>query len=388
MSKRPDGVVRGPLAPHAAGFRAELGRLGYSKSAARKHLQLMARLSEWAETHDLGVCEATAAQAEQFFSERRKEGRANLLTTRSLGPLLEYLRRGGVVPEPQPPVSAGPVEVFLETYRAYLARERGLVDGTIRFYVHVARLLVSEHAGADGLRLGELAAPEVMAFAARACRHRGLSSTRQVVSALRSLLRFLRLEGVTAFALDQAVLSVAGWTPSVPRAIDPGDAARLLGSCDRRTSAGRRDHAILTMLLRLGLRGGEVVALELDDIDWRRGEIVVRGKRRREERLPLPADVGQAVAGYLQRGRPPSDSRRVFLRCFAPFSELGVGTGAIRGVLARACERAGVPYASPHRLRHTAATEMLRAGAPLSEIAQVLGPYLGGLSPYGPGRRW
>ena len=126
------------------------------------------------------------------------------------------------------------------------------------------------------------------------------------------------------------------------------------------------------MLVRLGLRAGEVVALELGDIDWRRGEIVVHGKRHREERLPLPADVGEAVAGYLQQGRPHSDSRHLFLRCNAPFSELSAWTGAIRSVVARACERAGLPHASPHRLRHTAATQMLRAGAPLSEIAQVL----------------
>src|SRR5208283_1374049 len=187
----------------------------------------------------------------------------------------------------------------------------------------------------------------------------------------RSLLRWLQMEGLTQPGLDKAVLSAAGWCPNLPRAIDTGQVARLLRSCDRRRALGRRDHAILVLLARLGLRGGEVVRLELEDLDWRRGEILVRGKGGREDRLPLPADVGTALAAYLQRGRPQSASRRVFLRHHAPFVGLA-DTGAVRGVLERACERAGIAYVSPHRLRHTAATEMLRAGAPLSEIAQVL----------------
>lgn len=372
MSERWSRVSGGPLAPHAQGFDAELARLGYSTSAAKKHLQLMAQLSRRLEAEGLDVSEVTAVGVEVFFHDRRKEGRANLLTPRSLEPLLRYLRRAGLVPEPQEAVAAGAIEVFLASYRLYLVRERGLVEGTVRFYVQVARLFVSERLVADGLDLAHLTGAEVTGFAARACAQRGLSSARQTISALRSLLRFLRLEGVTESALDQAVLSVAGWSTSLPRAVEADQAARLLASCDQRSSIGRRDYAIMTMLVRLGLRGGEVVALELGDVDWRRGEIVVHGKRHQEERLPLPADVGEALAGYLQQGRQSTDSRRLFLRCCAPFSGLGTNTGAIRGVVARACERAGLPYASPHRLRHTAATEMLRAGAPLSEIAQVL----------------
>jgi integrase len=176
---------------------------------------------------------------------------------------------------------------------------------------------------------------------------------------------------LTDLELDQAVLSVAGWNPSLPRAIDAALVARLLASCDRRTAIGRRDHAILLLLARLGLRSGEIVALELDDIDWRAGEIVVRGKRRRRDRLPLPVDVGEALAGYLRRGRPRSNSRRVFLRCFAPLTALS-SSGAIRGVLRRACQRAGHDYVCPHRLRHSVATDMLRLGVPLADIGQVL----------------
>jgi integrase len=157
----------------------------------------------------------------------------------------------------------------------------------------------------------------------------------------------------------------------LPRAIEASAVERLLASCDRRRGIGRRDYAILMLLSRLGLRGGEVVALELEDIDWRGGQILVRGKGRRRDRLPLSAEVGEALAAYLRRGRPASTDRRVFLRHFAPHVGLE-GSGAIRGVLARACCRAGLDYANPHRLRHTVATGMLAGGASLSEIGLVL----------------
>jgi integrase/recombinase XerD len=166
-------------------------------------------------------------------------------------------------------------------------------------------------------------------------------------------------------------LSVAGWSPSLPRGIAAAQVSGLIATCDRRTAIGRRDYAILVLLARLGLRSGEIVTLELGDIDWRAGEIAVRGKRRRQDRLPLPVDVGEALAGYLRRGRPVTDSRRVFLRCFAPLVPLA-DSGAVRGVLARACRRAGIAYVCPHRLRHSVATEMLRSGVALSDIGQVL----------------
>jgi integrase/recombinase XerD len=370
MSRRWRATVGGPLAEYASGFAEELIVLGYSKSAAKKQMHLLAHLDLWLETEGHEVGELTAELVEPLFAIRRHEGRSNLLTTKSLKPFFGFLRRAGV-PEPPTAAPTDPVEVMVDRYQLYLTRERGLVKGTVHFYAHVARLFLSERSVIDATDLAGLTAADVIEFTGRVCAGRGLSSARQAVSALRSLLRWLQMEGHTEPGLAQAVLSVAGWSPNLPRAIEAGQAALLLSSCDRRRGLGRRDYAILSLLIRLGLRGGEVVRLELDDIDWRRGEILVRGKGRRQDRLPLPADVGEALAGYLKRGRPQSASRRVFLRHHAPFVGLAE-TGAIRGVLERACERAEVAYASPHRLRHTAATEMLRAGAPLSEIAQVL----------------
>jgi site-specific recombinase XerD len=284
-------------------------------------------------------------------------------------PFIIHLHRLGVLVDTEVPAQPTESERLLASFETYLARERGLVKGTVRFYVHIARLFVDRRPG--GVDLSGLSAREITAFTAAICEGRGLSSCRQAVSALRSFLRFLAVEDIVDIGLDQAVLSVAGSSPSLPRAISAEQVSRLLASCDRRRGSGRRDYAIVLLLVRLGLRGGEVVAMELDDVDWRAGEFTVRGKGGRHDRLPLPAEVGQAIAGYLKRGRPPSESRRLFLRQFAPFVGFA-DTGALRSVLARACERAELPYVSPHKLRHTTATEMLRAGAPLSEIGQVL----------------
>ncbi|MDQ6724752.1 MAG: site-specific integrase, partial [Actinomycetota bacterium] len=339
--------------------------------AANKQSQLLARLSAWLEDEGLKPAELATAQVERFFHARRAEGYANLLTSKSVAPLVKHLLRENVIAVPPPVMASGPTEAVLERFRMYLLHERGLVEGTARFYLHVARLLASERVRADGVDLAGLRAGEVTSFTARTCAERGLSSARQVVSALRTFLRFLVLEGVTDLALDQAVLSVAGWNPSLPRAISSADVARLLASCDRRSTIGRRDYAMLVLLSRLGLRGGEVVGLKLADIDWRSGEITVQIKGGRRSRLPMAVDVGEAIVAYLRR-RPGSEDRRVFLRAQAPFRGFS-GTGAIRGVLARACLRAGMAYVSPHRLRHTTATEMLRAGASLAEIGQVLG---------------
>jgi site-specific recombinase XerD len=192
-----------------------------------------------------------------------------------------------------------------------------------------------------------------------------------LVTALRSLLRFLYLEGHTPTLLTNAAPAIASWKLApLPRAVEPRQVQALVRRCDRRTAIGRRDVAILTLLTRLGLRGGEVIALELDDIDWRCGEITIAGKGRRHERLPLPPDVGEALASYLRRGRPRTRSRKVFVRHRAPYSPLG--PSAITGRICRLCDRAGIARISAHRLRHTAATQMLHHGAPLEEIAEVL----------------
>jgi len=333
---------------------------------------VMAHLSRWLEKRHWQSGDLTAARVGEFLKSRRREGYTTLLTRRGLAPLLDHLQQLKVVPMPQRPVADTQLDQFLERYEAHLRGERGLsAFGTVPNYQRVAREFLICCAGPDELRLQELTAADVTQFVVQDCQNRSAGYTKFRATALRSLLRFLYLEGATATRLDRALPGIASWRLStLPRAVEPQCVHALLRSCDRRTAGGRRDHAILVVLARLGLRVGEVAALELDDIDWSRGELVIRGKGRRHERLPLPVDVGETIVGYLQRGRPRCECRNVFLRSRAPHAALS--TSGIRHVVSEASVQAGVAHVSPHQLRHTLACQMLHRGASLSEIAQVL----------------
>jgi site-specific recombinase XerD len=248
-----------------------------------------------------------------------------------------------------------------------------LAQTTVALNVRLVRPLLLERANKtkDDLDLESLTAGEVAEFVVAQCRRRPRSAQR-IVTALRSVLAFLYVEGVIAGPLATAVPSVAGWTlTGLPQALDANQVVALLASCDQQRPTGRRDLAILTLLFRLGLRAGEVAALGLDDIDWRLGEITVQGKGNRRDRLPLPADVGEKIVAYLRSGRPAAaQDRTVFVRAQAPYRALT--TGAVTTVVACAGRRAGLGVVHAHRLRHSAATAMLRGGGSLSEIGQAL----------------
>jgi integrase/recombinase XerD len=247
---KPKIELMGPLAAHAAGFQVELRRLGYTTSPAKKHGYLLAHLSRWMDEHGLGIDEVATVNVEPFFAARREAGVANLRTRAALRPLVTYLQGLGVVTAAETAQPTTGVERIVHGFRAYLVSERSLVEGTARFYVHIAGLFVDEVCIDGDADLSGLTAGDVTAFTSKVCEGRGLSSCRQAVSALRSFLRFLALEGVTTVGMDDAVLSVAGWNPSLPRAISSADVSRLLRSCDRRRTMGRRDHAILLLLVR------------------------------------------------------------------------------------------------------------------------------------------
>lgn len=363
--------VTGPLEPYAVGFGAELCRLGYTPLSAANQLRLMAHLSRWLAAQGLDSAGLAPAGVAGFLAARRAAGYTQWLSVRGLEPLLGYLREVGVAPRPVAPVVVAPVEVLLERYRGYLIGERGLTAATVRGYVDLVRPFLAARAGADGLGLDALTAAEVSAFVLSAVRGRCSGSAKLLVTALRSLLRFLHVAGMLPAALAPAVPSAAGWRlAGLPQALDAGQLHWLLIGCDRDTATGLRDFAILTLLVRLGLRRGEVAALMLDDIDWRAGEIVIRGKSDRQERLPLPVDVGAAVVAYLRRRPVAQGCRAVFLRARAPHRALNAAT--VTSIVSCAGNRAGLGQIGAHRLRHTAATQMLRAGAPLTEIGQVL----------------
>jgi integrase/recombinase XerD len=263
------------------------------------------------------------------------------------------------------------IEVLLERYGRYLLVERELDPATVVEYVHRVRRFLAEKM-ATGLGLGGIAAADVNAFVLADCRWRTRQSAKLTVTALRSLLRFLHVQGAIGEALAEGVPSVAHWRLSgLPQHLDPEQVRALLGACDRETPAGSRAFAILKLLVRLGLRRCEVARLRLDDIDWRAGEVVIRGKRGRHDRLPLPPDVGQALADYLQKARPSSTGERhVFITLRPPHGPLA--GSAIGHVVARCGARAGLGAIGSHRLRHTTATTMLAHGVPLAQIGQVL----------------
>jgi site-specific recombinase XerD len=251
-----------------------------------------------------------------------------------------------------------------------LLEERALADGSVRLYEPVARVFLEERSDPIDADLARLSGVEVNAFVLRESRRRGRASALTMVCALRALLRFLHVRGLIAMSLATAVPSVPRRREDLPRGLAAGQVRSLLDSCDRVTSVGRRDFAILTLLARLGLRRGEVAAIQLEDIDWRAGELLIRGKGSRYDVLPMPGDVGEALTEYLRHGRPAGFGRTVFLSSCAP--RVGLSSAAVSSVAVRACERAGIPPVSAHALRHTLASQLLRRGATLPEIGQLL----------------
>ena len=363
--------VAGPLAPYARGLAVELGRQGYARSSVVGQVQLVAHLSRWMEAEHVGAEKLTCELVERYLQSRRTAGYRHFLTPSALAPLLAHLRSLGVVPVPAAASPAAPGDLLVERYHSYLLSERGLAASTVGYYERVARSFLGELSSPRGaVDLAGLTAGAVSQFVLEECGRCSAGSAKNVVVALRSLLRFLHVEGLVAGDLAAAVPAVAPRPRGLPRALPAATVARLLDSCDRRSAVGRRDFAVLMLLSRLGLRAGEVAAIELRDVDWRNGELFVRGKAGRRERLPLPVDVGEALAGYVRRGRPRVACERLFLRVIAPIGPLT--SDAVSEVVRHACRRCGLPVVGAHALRHTAATETLRAGGSLAEIGQLL----------------
>jgi integrase/recombinase XerD len=259
-------------------------------------------------------------------------------------------------------------EGLVEDYRHWLVAERALAASTVRRRVSAARLFLSDCEGQDAK---SLTVGDVTGFLVRQCPRFRVSAAKTVAEGIRSLLGYMYVEGLIDRQLALAVPAPS--TPhggNLPRWLGAAELRALLADDHAATAVGRRDHAIVVMLARLGLRAGEVAALTLDDLDWRAGEIVVRGKGDRVERLPLPVDVGEALVAYLHDGRPQAICRALFLRAQHPMT--GMSASSIGGVVHRCCVRAGVTPVGAHRLRHSAATAMLRAGASLEEVGQVL----------------
>jgi integrase/recombinase XerD len=363
----------GPLARYAAGFESWLAARGYSSFTIGQRLWQLELVSRWLEREGLSLGELTSERVKEFLAGRRAAGFSSWLSVKSMSLPLDFLRELGVVPvEPTVAVVDDPLERLLEGYRRFLLVERGLTERTVLVrYGPDARLFLEGALGRGGSAVEGLTAADVSLFLARECPRRNFGRAADLLVAVRWLLRWLYRQGLIAAPLEWAVPGMANLRDrSLPRGLDAAAVRRLLASCDRRRTVGRRDYAILLLLVRLGLRAGEIAALSLDDIDWRAGELLVHnGKGARQERMPLPADVGEAIVSYLRR-RPQIESRSLFLRVVAPAGPIRGST--VSGIVRVACERAGLESVGPHRLRHTVATEMLKRGASLAEIGELL----------------
>jgi integrase/recombinase XerD len=361
--------IAGPLAPFAGAYERELRRRSYTPLTVVPQLRQLARLSGWLRDNGFGVAELNVELVEDFLAAQRDGERHRSQWSRpGLLCVLDVLRELGVTAVGQQ-AAMSPVDALIAAFEGYLVAERGLAAGTIRGYCDHARRFVGGLPG--GADLAGVRAAEVTVAVLRESAAVSVSATQYFVAGLRSFLRFCFTTGLMESDLSKAVLAATGRRSSpLPRGIGRDNAKALLGCCDRRTAVGRRDYAMVVTLLRLGLRRAELAGLLLEDIDWRAEEIVVRGKGGRVDRLPLPWEVGEAIAGYLRRGRPPTDRREVFLRARAPYAPIAAGT--VSSTVRRACRRAGLAEVGAHRLRHTAACEMVAAQVPLTQIAQVL----------------
>ncbi len=361
--------VVGPLADYQGSFEEALAQAGYSPWTVSNRVYLMAHLSCWLAESGLNAAGLTPEVASAFLEARRGAGYATYWSPRALRPLLDHLCGLGVTPEPS--VEVGPVAELVGRYRRYLVTERGLVPESAETYLAHVRPFLARFCGADAaLRLERVDAADVAKYVMERSRQ-PRSDMKHLVSALRSVLRFLLIDGVLARDLSTAVPAVAGWrNRGLPRGLSSDQAAALIDSCDVDRPVGRRDRAILMLLVRLGLRACEVARLRLDDFDWHEGDLVVRGKGRRDERLPIPPDVGEAVVAYLHAENNRGAAREVFFRVVAPRAPMTAH--AVGDVVRDAGKRAELGSIGPHRLRHTAATQMLRAGTPLPEVGQVL----------------
>lgn len=359
-------LMVGPLVPFADDLSSMLAAAGYTPLSIVNQLRLLAHVSRWMDGHGYSVTDLTGEVLEEYLAAAHAAGRVSLCSQGGLTHLLRALP----IPrtDPDPPAESV-AERLLASFGQHLLNERGLAASTTTAYLLRASRFLAWMA-ADG-NVTALTTGDVTRAVLRESQSVSIGSAQFFVAAVRSFLRFCFVEGLITADLAPAALAVTGRRRStLPRGISPKEACALLRACDRRRAAGRRDYAVIMTLLRLGLRAKEVANLTLDDIDWRAAEIVVHGKGSRDERLPLPTDVGEAIVGYLQRGRPETTSRAVFLRSVAPIGPLG--RGGVSVIVRYASVRAGLTPMGAHRLRHTLACDMVSANVPLPEIGQVL----------------
>jgi site-specific recombinase XerD len=353
---------------YVSGYRAWLLELGYAPASVTRSLGAMGHVGRWMDRHDIDAEQLNDGVLSLFLTDH--VDRHGQLPSAGVMPLLGYLRAAGVA-GPETARERSPLDGFLGEYRDWLVVERALASGTVSGYTRLAHRFLSERVSAgDELGVQGLTGGDVTGFLLRESTRLRAGSVRCHANQLRQLLGYLSMRGFADRGLAEAVPSLGRWRDAgLPQFPARPEIERLLESCDHARRVGVRDLAILTLLARLGLRTVEVARLELDDLHWRAEEIEIDGKGHERARLPLPGDVGEALVAYLTL-RPGHDSRRVFLSEHAPTRP--IEAAGVRSVVCDACRRAGIEHVPAHRLRHALASQLLREGASLIDIGQVL----------------
>ena len=367
-------MQEGPLGRYTNEYTVLLDGEGYSRQVITQEIHLVADWSRWIQRHSLETRDLDSSCITRYLRDRHKYRRPGHIDHPALSKFLAWLCGKGIARSPVRSVVPNRRQQEVEAFRDYLCKERGLCSVTVRSYLPLVRWFLDQQYGRGPICLSKLCAKDVIRYIQRLAPRLGPARKAKLVTAMRSFLRYLRHRGVISKDLAAAVPKVAYWKLSaLPKFIETSDVRKVLRACERTTSTGRRDYAVLLLLARLGLRGGEIVRLTLDDIDWDAGELTIRGKRGALDRLPLPHDVGQAIAAYLKKDRPPCQNRNIFVRRRAPIKAFG-NTTTVSNLVARAVHNAGIPapQTGSQLFRHSLATGMLRRGASLLEIGQLL----------------
>lgn len=363
----------GPLVRYLDAFAAQLKEHGFRRRSYGQQIRLVAKFSAWLKANHVAIENLTHEHAHQFLL-RLKQCRSKLGYGAALQRFIAFLCQSGVIRLQSARPAATPIEIILAGFELHLRHEQALSHATCVQYLPFAEHFLSEHFGKGPVDLSTLRAADVVGFIRSQATRLSQARAKAATIALRSFLRYLRYRGEILLDLAAAVPTVPNWSmTAIPRAIAAEHVQAVLSHCRRETPVGCRDYAILLLLARLGLRSGEIASLTLDSIDWQSGSLTVSGKGAQPSQLPLPFDVGEAIANYLQRARPQSNSRLLFLRVTAPIRGFGAQT-SIGSIVYAAITRAGIKTAhkGTHQFRHALACNMLRQGATLPEIGSLL----------------
>jgi site-specific recombinase XerD len=362
------------LSSIASSYATLLSDQGYTERTSENHLYLLGNLNQWLHQRHLQITDLTDRTVRRYLEYRHLPLRSQRDLETILKKLLRLLEDEGLLKAKPPPTHDNPHQRVEDDYDRYLSEERGLAMVTRINYRPFIHRFLSVRFRDKPLPLTVLRAKDIVQFVQNEAPHHSPKRAGLMVTALRSFLRYLRQRGEITTDLAACVPCIANWQfSSLPKFIQMRQVRQVLRVCDRRTAHGRRDYAVLLLLSRLGLRASEVVGLTLDDIHWRTGEITIVGKGNRSTRLPLPPDVGDALAAYLKQGRPPCATRRVFICLRAPRRAFA-NSAAISTIAARRLKSAGIdsPHTGAHLFRHTLATHMLHQGASFAEIGHLL----------------